>query len=757
MSSSTPGRPLNASVDILPVDEKDKFIWEPARMFFELGVKQGRSAFSPSVQAWTSENLADLNRRVVEALDEGSGSFWDKLRGQLDGAGDETMLLAAELLTFMYLPVKHSISGKTKRMRIEMLLANIAPKVTIPPSISLALDYGAMHVGRALVGTNLWNTFSAYIVFFHETSKLDQLTKQSILDSPGRWSEYISRFGHRLPNVARQSLLYLRFPTQFVSIAGEDHRKRIRDAFQHLLATSPGDINSDLREIILEIQSQSNSPVNFYTPPLQERWEAPELPDGARRAWLVQGHQANSEVLVSRWLDEGTVSIEADHLPRLPEHVDPRSLRDITMASYSHLTYLKREERLGDFRSFIRTMSEGDILLTIEGARVFVGTVAGPSHQVELQDSGTVLQRDVRWNETVEQLLVSQLPSQLQALLSTSRSVTDLTQQFELVAELMTEKDATAGSGKSIDYSDLEEGVDVELPYLSEDVTDSLFVGSNWLRELIDMLNARKQVILYGPPGTGKTFIALKLAESIAPRSNVRLVQFHPSYSYEDFFEGYRPHRDAEGNVGFELKAGPLRRIVDDAMENRDQPYILIIDEINRGNLAKIFGELYFLLEYRDRAINLMYSEPEDPVFLFPKNIFIIGTMNSADRSIALVDAAMRRRFAFLGLHPSDDHVQGVLRSWLKMHNLDTSIADLVDELNSQIPDSDFAIGHAYLMHKSELESADGLERIWRTSILPQLEELHAVDDIDVKKTYGLDALRAAVRSKGSVPDDQAT
>lgn len=132
-------------------------------------------------------------------------------------------------------------------------------------------------------------------------------------------------------------------------------------------------------------------------------------------------------------------------------------------------------------------------------------------------------------------------------------------------------------------------------------------------------------------------------------------MQFHPSYSYEDFFEGYRPVPSEDGKVGFELRPGPFRRIVEAARQDLSMPHILIIDEINRGNLAKIFGELYFLLEYRDQSIGLLYSAGEEDDFTLPGNVFLIGTMNTADRSIALVDTAMRRRFAFMPLHPAEE------------------------------------------------------------------------------------------------------
>ena len=139
------------------------------------------------------------------------------------------------------------------------------------------------------------------------------------------------------------------------------------------------------------------------------------------------------------------------------------------------------------------------------------------------------------------------------------------------------------------------------------------------------------------------------------------LVQFHPSYAYEDFVRGFRPALVGNGQPGFELKDGPLLNAAKRKQRpSRDENHFLIIDEINRGNLAKVFGELYFLLEYRDEAITLQYQRDEDEEkFSLPRNLYIIGTMNTADRSIALVDLALRRRFYFVEFHPDDEPVRG--------------------------------------------------------------------------------------------------
>lgn len=177
-------------------------------------------------------------------------------------------------------------------------------------------------------------------------------------------------------------------------------------------------------------------------------------------------------------------------------------------------------------------------------------------------------------------------------------------------------------------------------------------------------------------------------------------------------------------------------------------PHILIIDEINRANLAKVFGELYFLLEYRDESIALQYSP--DNTFSLPKNLYLIGTMNTADRSIALVDAAMRRRFAFVSMHPRHEPVRGLLRRWLGQHpEYGDEAAQLLDVLNDLLVDRDFAIGPSYLPKKSIYERPDGLERVWRTEILPLLEDLHHGEGVDVADVYGLAALRARVGSGG--------
>ena len=240
------------------------------------------------------------------------------------------------------------------------------------------------------------------------------------------------------------------------------------------------------------------------------------------------------------------------------------------------------------------------------------------------------------------------------------------------------------------------------------------------------------------------------------------LVQFHPSYAYEDFVQGYRPALLKNGQAGFELRNGPLLQIAERASAEQlraekvgEEPakHFLVIDEINRGNLGKVFGELYFLLEYRDEAIRLQYQEEDDEQFSLPPNLYIIGTMNTADRSIALVDLALRRRFSFVEFDTREEPVKGLLRRWLNANDLGhmTWVADMVDAANTELDsgrpdDRHAAIGPSYFMKRGLTK--EWARRIWEHEVLPYIEERLYGHREDLGK-FSFDALRKAADGSG--------
>ena len=263
---------------------------------------------------------------------------------------------------------------------------------------------------------------------------------------------------------------------------------------------------------------------------------------------------------------------------------------------------------------------------------------------------------------------------------------------------------------------------------------NDLLLDRDFLEEIHALLAEHRQVIFYGPPGTGKTFVAQRLVEAIAPTDEQRmLVQFHPSTSYEDFFEGYRPLSTGNDQIIYKLVSGPLRIMAERAASDLSKrPHILIIDEINRANLAKVLGELLYLLEYRDREIHPLYR-PTEP-FSLPENLWIIGTMNTADRSIATVDAAMRRRFHFVPFVPDDrpgNPISGLLEKWLIENDEPVEVAALVDGVNQrlrkELGGDHLLLGPSYFMTE-DLNRAK-LATIWKYRIEPLVDDLFFGDD----------------------------
>ncbi|MFT3710989.1 MAG: AAA family ATPase [Archangium sp.] len=236
--------------------------------------------------------------------------------------------------------------------------------------------------------------------------------------------------------------------------------------------------------------------------------------------------------------------------------------------------------------------------------------------------------------------------------------------------------------------------------------------------------STKRNLILYGPPGTGKTHVARALAMAITGDSDggddaqFRLVQFHPSYSYEDFIQGLRPDLSSVTQLRYELQEGPFLRISQAAEDEPDSFFVLVIDEINRGDPARIFGELLFALEYRDEAVTLA----QGGTLTVPPNLIIIGTMNSVDRSVALVDYALRRRFSFIRIDPDPEVIERVHGTTL-LGRAGPSVLESFNEWLTSQRDADHALGHSYFLNVAFPDRADVFDRIWDLDVRPLLEE----------------------------------
>lgn len=338
-----------------------------------------------------------------------------------------------------------------------------------------------------------------------------------------------------------------------------------------------------------------------------------------------------------------------------------------------------------------------------------------------------------------------ELPDQLLSLWKTARSF-----RFDVQLE---------GLHPELDARDLAELIGLQVDGTTAEAdpvdhlqaaADDLLIERHHLDQIVDLLDEKRQVILYGPPGTGKTYVAQRLAEAIAEGAGDRwmLVQFHPSTSYEDFFEGFRPVV-VDGQMQYQLQPGPLARIAADAADDPDHTYVLVIDEINRANLPKVFGELLFLLEYRNRPVRALYRPDED--FTLPENLWFIGTMNTADRSIGLIDAAMRRRFRFVEFFPDREPMSSLLPRWLEEYNQPAWVGQLVDMVNEELSRSlsrHLQIGPSFFLSKNLNEST--VERIWRHSIEPFVEDQFFGDEARIREFTWAEVWRRLQRTGGT-------
>lgn len=382
---------------------------------------------------------------------------------------------------------------------------------------------------------------------------------------------------------------------------------------------------------------------------------------------------------------------------------------------YKHFEATKR----GDLMIGYESTPTKQIKAIYEITQGIHNTANGEEIEFELIEK---LEIPIHWND------LKNNPSlqECEVFINNQGSLFKLTEEeYEIIREvidnknIITEKLLKSENVKS--YKFLE---DPDKPFISE--TDFL--------NTVSLLKRKKNIILQGPPGVGKTFIARKLAYEIMQEvkdANIEMVQFHQSYSYEDFIQGLRPTQKG----GFDLRDGIFYSFCQRALAHPKRPFFFIIDEINRGNLSKIFGELMMLIEADKReekfALKLTYAEDEEDRFYVPDNLYIIGTMNTADRSLAIVDYALRRRFAFVSLQP--DYGSN-FRSFLADKGLSEGIIEhictSISKLNNKIKEDvnlgeGFQIGHSYFCTYTN----DGNENQWWTDILnyelkPLLEEI---------------------------------
>ena len=390
--------------------------------------------------------------------------------------------------------------------------------------------------------------------------------------------------------------------------------------------------------------------------------------------------------------EDGTIRIGWDFLGDLRSYPTRESIAEKLRARRKPNEPEPSNDSLACFE-FAHAMQQGDYVVAKIGRSKLLGLgIIEGDYEYDASRTEYHHVRRVRW------IKVENLESPKEAHVPI-KTLTDCT-NYRAFVNFVTENWIEVDTSPTIE--------ELKEPYSIDDALEDCFLTRTEFETIVGVLQRKKNVVLQGAPGVGKTFLARRLAYALIEQKDPErapIVQFHQSYAYEDFIQGFRP---GSGESPFHRQDGMFLNFCNRARKDRGHPYVFIIDEINRGNLSKIFGELMMLIEAdkrgSDYAIRLTYATPDDPPFSVPANVHLLGLMNTADRSLAMVDYALRRRFVFFTLAPQFESVsyQNSLSKLGATADFVARIVTRLSHLNAEIRDDKvnlgegFAVGHSY-------------------------------------------------------------
>jgi 5-methylcytosine-specific restriction protein B len=738
-------------------------VYATASLFSERAIERGTSLLWPDRNAWTVDNIDELLDAFIANPDEGSGTFIENWHGQLASRSDDVHCVAADVLTLYFL-FPDNIGADSKLTQIETVASwklGAIQESLLPDALS----------GVGLPGLNYmtgrpWQI--AYFLMFgrraiaahtdmHDSSAV-RLQADAAKDEVRALKQTEAKNPHyqmQEGEVARNILLHLLFPADFEAIASEAHRREIMERYS---ALAPGITDSDAALALIRagLTSRFGAEFDFYRQDVRREWD----PDATRP--------------VRYWVEKTQVSGHRD--------------REQGGLAFGRALWSPQEDnRGGDAYRFMRDVAEGDVVLHLEDRAAITAfsraATAATGDFVCPPDTGSAgtpgfmirLNNFTRLDPvlTREAILSTQFRERLLDLLEAGTTTLFYNRDLSLEQETyLTPAPAELVAVLDDAYQELSGHTLTSLvivggpgdPDPLKDLMAATHLSRAELLDLIDLIEDKQQIILEGPPGSGKTYVAEHLARYLTKNplkgshnDQFRVVQFHQSYGYEDFIQGIRPET-RDGHIEYHLRDGVFKEFVQRASMHRDRKYVMLIDEINRGNMSRIFGELLYLLEYRDKTLTLPGSDDEDTEstsapgeFSIPDNVYIIGTMNTADRSLAQLDYALRRRFYFYPLSPVNRGSAPVLESWLTEQQYPADVRHLVlklflrlnERLRKELGD-DYLVGHSYLM-RSSVETDAGRRAIWRHSILPLLREyFYNRQSKAILDSFTIDALLAS-------------
>ncbi len=745
----------------------------------------------------TRRAAEELLNNVVRQPEVGAGSFVSKLQGQLEAVGEDAVQVAAELIyVHCLIASTEALNPRTKAQYVNSIVGFRSTGTTpIPEELSAALEAGVAHPGQAF-NNYRWKMLNYLVDVYARFKRLEPADRSQTVAGYDAFHAFLQQVDDQTVWSQRYALEHLLFPDDVPPVLSRDHRIKIVKA----LGTEGGTLRDVTGELEPNVRYGEATGVNFYLTPYKERWQGGPPVNDTYVAWALllldsidldameRDYKLVTAAAFRRALDQVDDGADPATALRGPFQatnlVDYRVFDDFlkwaagepeqARAALSEIRSSPGPESIDRFLRLLpveqlpgvgaRLSLASCLLLTTNPEQLppWRDTPARTTMRLAdgypVQDAASAGERYVLFLERLDAILAAVnrdeplLRDRLdaQSLAWTVAKTAPPEQWSEAMRQAF--EDWRAGKG-DLGPDDVEPKPPVQpvvdVPASIETLAEQLHMdteGTAWLQETVELVRHKRQLILQGPPGTGKTFIGRALAEFLAGGpERVELVQFHPGTSYEDFVQGLRP--DPEQPTQFRVVDGPLVRLAGRARRQPEQTFVLLVDEINRGNVPAVFGELYYLLEYREQELTLMYGGR----FSLPENLLIVATMNTADRSITALDAALRRRFYVRELRPEQTPVNGTLRRHLA--SVDPSLlwlADVLDLANSRIADPDQSIGPSHFMG----QGADEVwaRRAWENSVVPTLRELF-YNHPDRVAELEFDQLRTAVTPRS---DDAA-